>query len=342
MTLLRSMLRSILRRVDIWDILLVALLVAILVMGSFQSPYFLNGTSFSLMFSNFSEKSIMILAMMLIIIVGEIDLSVASVLGLASAILGFLFAAGWPLWLAILVALLSGGVAGLINGLLVTHVGLPSLVVTLGTLALFRGAAYIVLGDRGISNYPDAFTQFGYGSIPGTLIPWTFLVFVGLVVVVALALHGSWVGRQLFAIGNNKDAARFAGIPVARIKLLLFVVSGLVAALAGIIFTARFSSSRADNAIGFELDVITVVLLGGVNIFGGRGSLLGVLLALCTVGALRSALALADYPDQVQSIIIGVLLIASTLGPNLVRRVQDAIVRRRVAPEQPVLQRSTQ
>lgn len=289
-----TLLRSTLRRVDIWDILLVALLVAILVMGSFQSPYFLNGTSFSLMFSNFSEKSIMILTMMLIIIVGEIDLSVASVLGLASAILGFLFAAGWPLWLAMLVALLSGGVAGLINGLLVTRVGLPSLVVTLGTLALFRGAAYIVLGDRGISNYPDAFTQFGYGSIPGTLIPWTFLVFVGLVVVVALALHGSWMGRQLFAIGNNKDAARFAGIPVARIKLLLFVVSGLVAALAGIIFTARFSSSRADNAIGFELDVITVVLLGGVNIFSGRGSLLGVLLAFCTVGALRSALALAD------------------------------------------------
>jgi rhamnose transport system permease protein len=335
-----NILRSILRRVGVWDVLLVALLVAILVMGSIQSPYFLNATSFSLMFSNFSEKSIMILAMMLIIIV-EIDLSVASILGLSSAVLGYLFAAGWPLWLAMIVALLSGGLAGLVNGLLVTRVGLPSLVVTLGTLALFRGAAYIVLGDRGISNYPDAFTQFGYGTIPGTLIPWTFLVFAALVVVVALVLHGSWVGRQLYAIGNNQDAARFAGIPVARIKLLLFVVSGLVAALAGIIFTARFSSSRADNAVGFELDVITVVLLGGVNIFGGRGTLLGVLLALCTVGALRNALGLADYPDQVQSIIVGVLLIASTLGPSLVRRVQDAIVRRRVAPEQTVLQRST-
>jgi len=336
-----KLLSSTLRRFAVWDILLVALLIAILVLGSLQSPYFLNATSFSLIFSNFSEKSIMVLAMMLIIIVGEIDLSVASVLGLSSAILGFLFAAGWPLWPAMLVALASGGLAGLVNGLLVTRVGLPSLVVTLGTLALFRGAAYVVLGDRGISNYPDAFTQFGYGSIPGTLIPWTFLVFAFLAVVVAVVLHGTWVGRQLFAIGNNQDAARFAGIPVARIKLLLFVVSGLVAALAGIIFTARFSSSRADNAVGFELDVITVVLLGGVNIFGGRGSLLGVLLALCTVGALRSALGLADYPDQVQSIIVGLLLIVSTLGPNLVRRVQDALSRRRVAPEQAVLQRNT-
>jgi rhamnose transport system permease protein len=331
---------STIRRFAVWDLLLVALLAAVLVLGSFQSPYFLNATSFSLMFSAFSEKSIMVLAMMLVIIVGEIDLSVASILGLSSATLGFLFAAGWPLWLAMLVALVSGGLAGLFNGLMVTRVGLPSLVVTLGTLALFRGAAYIVLGDRGISSYPDAFTQFGFGSIPGTMVPWTFLVFAVLAVVVAVVLHGSWMGRQLYAIGNNQDAARFAGIPVARIKLLLFVVSGLVAALAGIIFTSRFSSSRADNAVGFELDVITVVLLGGVSIFGGRGSLLGVLLALCTVGALRSALGLADYPDQVQSIIVGVLLIFSTLGPNLVGSVQNALSRRRLAARQADLQRS--
>jgi rhamnose transport system permease protein len=332
--------RSAIRRFAVWDLLLVFALAAVLVLGSFQSPYFLNGASFSLMFSAFSEKSIMVLAMMLIIIVGEIDLSVASILGLSSAILGFLFAAGWPLWLAMLIALASGGLAGLFNGFMVTRVGLPSLVVTLGTLALFRGAAYIVLGERGISNYPDAFTQFGFGSIPGALVPWTFLVFAVLAVIVAVVLHGSWIGRQLYAIGNNQDAARFAGIPVARIKLLLFVVSGLVAALAGIIFTARFASSRADNAVGFELDVITVVLLGGVSIFGGRGSLLGVLLALCTVGALRSALGLADYPDQVQSIIVGVLLILSTLGPNLVGSLQRAWSRRRLAARQGDLQRS--
>jgi rhamnose transport system permease protein len=329
-----KMLRSVIRRVGIWESLLVVLLVAVLVNGSLQSPYFLDVSSFSLMFSDFSEKSIMVLSMMLIIIVGEIDLSVASVLAVASCILGALFAAGWPLWLAMLVVLLVGGLAGLFNGLLVTRVGLPSLVVTLGTLALFRGAAYIVLGERGVSNYPYAFTQFGYGTIPGTLIPWTFLVFVALAVVVGLVLHGSWVGRQLYAIGNNQEAARFAGIPVARIKLVLFVVSGLVSALAGIIFTARFSTSRADSATGYELDVITVVLLGGVNIFGGRGSLLGVLLALFTVAALRDSLALANYPDQVQSIIVGILLIFSVIGPNLIKRLQDALSRRRVVSGQ--------
>jgi rhamnose transport system permease protein len=326
--------RSVIQKVGMWETLLVVLLIAVLINGSNQSPYFLNATSFSLMFSNFSEKSIMVLSMMLIIIVGEIDLSVASVLAFSSAILGVLYAAGWPLLLAMAIALTAGGLAGLLNGLLVTRVGLPSLVVTLGTMALFRGATYIVLGERGISNYPDAFTTFGYGSIPGTLIPWTFLVFFALMVVVAVMLHGSWMGRQLYAIGNNKEAARFAGIAVARIKLLLFVISGMVSALAGIIFTARFSTSRADSAMGYELDVITVVLLGGVNIFGGRGSLLGVLLALFTVGALRDSLAVADYPDQVQSIIVGVLLILSTIGPNAIKRFQDALSRRRAVTGQ--------
>ncbi len=329
-----KLIRSVTSRIGIWESLLVVLLLAVLVNGSFQSPYFLNLSSFSLMFSDFSEKSIMVLSMMLIIIVGEIDISVASVLAFASCILGALFSAGWPLWLAILVVLLAGGLAGLFNGLLVTRVGLPSLVVTLGTYALFRGAAYIVLGERGVSNYPNAFTQFGYSTIPGTLIPWTFLIFVALAVVVGVVLYGSWVGRQLYAIGNNKEAARFAGIPVARIKLVLFVISGLVSALAGIIFTARFSTSRADSATGYELDVITVVLLGGVNIFGGRGSLLGVLLALFTVAALRDSLALANYPDQVQSIIVGILLILSVIGPNLIKRLQDALSRRRVVSGQ--------
>ncbi|HEX8983669.1 MAG TPA: ABC transporter permease [Ktedonobacterales bacterium] len=321
--------RSLSQRMTSWELLLVALLVGVLINGANQSPYFLNATSFSLMFSDFSEKSIMVLAMMLIIIVGEIDLSVASILGFSSAIVGDLFAAGWPLWLAIVAALVVGGLAGLFNGLLVTRLGLPSLVVTLGTLALYRGAAYIVLGERGISTYPNVFTQFGFGDIPGTLIPWTFLIFAVLAIVVGVMLHSSWVGRQLFAIGANKEAARYAGVAVARIKLLLFVVSGLVAALAGIIFTARFATSRADNAVGFELDVITVVLLGGVDIFGGRGSLLGVLLALFTVAALRDSFALANYPDQVQSILVGVLLIVSVLGPLAVKRLQDAWIKRR-------------
>jgi rhamnose transport system permease protein len=269
--------------------------------------------------------------MTLIIIAGEIDLSVASVLGLASVILGVTWSAGIPLGLGMLIVLLVGAAAGLLNGLLVTRLGLPSLVVTIGTLALFRGLAFVVLGDQAVSNFPSAFTTFGFGTIPGTLIPWPFVVFVILALIFMVVLHWTWIGRQIYAVGNNKEAARFAGIRVANLKLALFVLSGLLAALAGIIFTARFSSARPDNALGFELDVVTIVLLGGVNIFGGRGTLVGVILSLFIIGAVRNALGLANISGDIQNIVVGILLIFSVLGPNVAQSIQAAITRRRLA-----------
>lgn len=308
-----------------WEALLALLLILVLGVGSTISPYLLVSSNFSFSISNIMEKAIMVLPMMLIIITGEIDLSVASILGLASAVSGLLVGAGQPLWIALCSALLVGGIAGLLNGLLITGVKLPSLVVTLGTLALYRGLAYVVLGNSAVSNFPAEFTAFGFGSIPGTIFPWSFLVFIVLAVLCMVVLHMSRTGRELYAIGSNAEAAVFAGIRVARIKLFLFVLSGLLAALAGIIFTARFSSARADNALGFELDVITIVLLGGINIFGGKGTLIGVLLSLCVVGTLRNALGLADVTSEIQSIMIGLLLIISVLGPNLMQKIQVAL-----------------
>ena len=321
---LRTFLRS-------WEALLVVLLLLTIILGSSLSPYFFSDFNFSSMVRNFMEKAIMALPMTLIIIAGEIDLSVASILGLASAVLGVTSNAGVPLWLGIIIALLVGVVAGLINGLLVTRLGLPSLVVTLGTLGLYRGLAFVVLGDQAYSNFPDAFTSFGFGNVPGTLIPWSLIVFVLLVVLFMGILHRSWFGRQVYAIGNNREAARFAGIRVAEIKLILYILSGLLSALAGIILTARFSSARADNAIGFELDVVTIVLLGGVNIFGGRGTLVGVILSLFVIGMLRNALGLADVSGDVQNIVVGVLLIFSVLGPNIAQQIQTTLSRRRLA-----------
>lgn len=321
---LRTFLRS-------WEALLVVLLLLTIILGSSLSPYFFSDFNFSSMVRNFMEKAIMALPMTLIIIAGEIDLSVASILGLASAVLGVTSNAGVPLWLGIIIALLVGVVAGLINGLLVTRLGLPSLVVTLGTLGLYRGLAFVVLGDQAYSNFPDAFTGFGFGNVPGTLIPWSLIVFVLLVVLFMGILHRSWFGRQVYAIGNNREAARFAGIRVTEIKLMLYILSGLLSALAGIILTARFSSARADNAIGFELDVVTIVLLGGVNIFGGRGTLVGVILSLFVIGMLRNALGLADVSGDVQNIVVGVLLIFSVLGPNIAQQIQTTLSRRRLA-----------
>ncbi len=314
-----------------WEALLVVLLLVSILLGSLLSPYFLSGFNFYAVTSNIMEIAIMALPMTLIIIVGEIDLSVASVLGLASVVLGFLWQRSNSMPLAIIAALLVGLVAGYFNGVLVTRLALPSLVITIGTLALFRGLAYVVLGDQAVSNFPTAFTNFGFGTIPGTELPWSGLIFAALVLIFAVVLHFSRLGRQLYAMGNNKEAARFAGINVARIKLALFILSGLLAALAGVIFTARFSSARPDNAVGFELEVVTVVLLGGVDIFGGRGSLPGVVLATFIVAILQNILGLKNISGDIQSLAIGLLLILSVLGPNLARRIQVVVARRRLA-----------
>ena len=314
-----------------WEALLVILLVASIGIGAVLSPYFMTGFNFYALTSNIMEIAIMALPMTLIIIAGEIDLSVASVLGLSSVVLGLLWERGNPMWLAIGVALLVGLVAGSLNGLLVTRLALPSLVVTIGALALFRGLAYVVLGDQAVSNFPATFTNFGFSTIPGTEFPWSGLIFAMLAVIFGVVLHFSRVGRQLYAIGNNKEAARFSGINVSRVKLVLFMLSGVIAALAGVIFTARFSSARPDNAVGFELVVVTVVLLGGVNIFGGRGSLLGVVLAIFIIAVLQNVLGLLNISGDIQSLAIGLLLILSVLGPNLARRIQVVIARRRLA-----------
>jgi rhamnose transport system permease protein len=312
-----------------WETLLVVLLIAFVVLGTNLSPYFLSASNFSDMTSNLMEKAIMALPLALIIIAGEIDLSVESMAGLSSALLGFVFLLGWPLWIDIPLVLAAGAVGGLFNGLLVTRAGLPSLVVTLGTLALYRGLASVVLGPQTVSSWPDAFTNFGFGYVPGTLIPWPFVVFAVLAVAFMFVLHRTWIGRQIFAIGKNKEAARYAGIQVAKVKTLLFVLSGTLSALAGVVLTARLSSARADNGQGFVLDVVTATLLGGVNIFGGEGTIAGVVLAVFVIGALRNGLTLADVSPDIQSVLVGALLILSVAGPTAVRRIRSAWSSRR-------------
>ena len=318
-----------------WETLLVVVLLICIVLGSILSPYFLSGFNFYALTSNAMEIAIMALPMTLIIIVGEIDLSVASVLGLASVVLGLIWQTSHSMWLGIVVALLVGALAGLINGTLVTRLSLPSLVVTIGSLALFRGLAYVVLGDQAVSSFPNSFTNLGLGTVPGMELPWSGLIFAILAIICAVVLHFSRLGRQLYAMGNNKEAARFAGINVRNTKLILFFLAGLCSALAGIILTARLSSARPDNGLGLELSVVTVVLLGGVDIFGGRGSLLGVVLAIFILAIIQNVLGLVNISGDIQSLVIGLLLILSVLGPNIARRIQVAIARRRVAAGSP-------
>ena len=310
-----------------WETLLVVALAGLMVLGNALSPFFLTTGNFANLIAALMEVAIMALPMTLIVIAGEIDLSVESSAGLASALLGFLWMSHVPLAVAIPIVLAVGALGGLLNGLLIAHGGLPSLVVTLGTLALFRGLALIVLGPTGVSDFPASFTEIGFGHVPGTPIPWPFVIFLTLALVLGVVLHRTWIGRQVYAIGKNSSAARYSGVRVARVKIGLFVLSGLIAALAGIILTARLSTARADAAQGMTLTVVTVVLLGGVNIFGGSGSIPGVVLAVIAVAVMQNALRLASVTVEVQSIALGLLLILSVVIPNSAHRAKSAIDR---------------
>ena len=312
-----------------WETLLAVALVGLVLLGTSLSPFFLTPGNFSNLIAALMEVAIMALPMTLIIVAAEIDLSVESMAGLASAILGFLWAAGVPLSIAIPAVLIVGALGGLLNGLLVARAGLPSLVVTLGTLALFRGLALIVLGPRGVSNFPPAFTELGFGHVPGTLIPWPFVIFAVLALLLGILLHRTWIGRQVYAIGKSTGAARFSGVRVTRIRIGLFVLAGLIAALAGVILTSRLSSARADAGSGMTLTVVTVVLLGGVNIFGGSGTIPGVVLALLAVAVMQNALRLASVSVEVQSIALGLLLILSVVLPTFAHQAKSAVDRLR-------------
>jgi rhamnose transport system permease protein len=307
-----------------WETLTIVLLVGAIAYGAVSSSDFLSGGNFNSLTSDVVEIALIALPLTLVIVAAEIDLSVASVLGLASALLGALWDAGWAMELIIPVVLVVGAAAGAVNGLLVTRLGLPSLAVTIGTLALYRGLALVILGDKAIADFPDTYTNLGFGTFAGTEIPNPIVLFAVLAVAFGFVLHRTAIGRAIFAIGANEEAARFAGLRVKRVKLWLFVVSGLISALAGLVYTFRFASARADNGAGLELSVVAAVLLGGVSIFGGRGNLLGVVVAVFLLGTIRNALTLNDVSADVLTIVTGGLLLLSVLGPSVAARVREA------------------
>ncbi len=317
-----------------WETLLVALLVVTAVVGSGLSDKFLTADSFTTGSLDLSEVALMALALTLVIVAAEIDLSVASVLALSSAVMASLWNSGLPLEIIMPICLVVGALCGAFNGLLVTRVGLPSLAVTIGTLALFRGLAYVVIGDESVTDFPATWTDRGFGNFAGSFVPNTIVLFAILAVVFAVLLHATPFGRSIYAIGANEEAAYFSGLRVKRIKLTLFVLSGMVAALAGIVISLRNSTAAANVGMGFELTAITAVLLGGVSIFGGRGTIVGVILALLLLGGIQKALLLSESISSYWiQIVTGVLLVGSVLGPNIARRVREARRRSHIKEE---------
>jgi rhamnose transport system permease protein len=299
-----------------WETLLLLLLGGTIAFGASVSPYFLEPTNLFYICLNVGEVAIMALPLTLIVITGEIDLSVASMLGLTGVLMAELFKHGCPIWPAMLAAVALGMILGAFNGFLVTRLGLPSLAVTIGTLTLYRGIAQGILPTDTIGGFPTHLTAIGVTPIPGTHIPYSIAFFAALAVVFAVVLHATPLGRAIFAIGTGQEAAFFAGIRVKRIKFWLYVLSGMLCGFAGVLWTLRFASARYDAGVGMELYVVTIVLLGGVSIFGGRGTVAGVVLAVAVLGTLQTALTADLMPAQDQNIIVGALLLASVIVPN--------------------------
>lgn len=325
------------KALDTWERILIALIVLVylgfgLGIDGFFTPYALADSTY-----NFSEKALIALAMALLVIGGEIDLSIAATMALASMAMGFAMKAGAGTATMVLAALATGAACGALNGWLVTRWKLPSIVVTIGTLSLYRGLAQVVLGDQAITGYPETLVTWGNGylgdllDLPWLIVPIEFAVMLVAALLVGLFLHATVHGRRIYAIGANATAARFSGIAVDRYRMGLFVFAGVMAALAAVLLTGRIGSTRPNLAMGWELDAVTIVILGGVSILGGKGSVVGTLLAAVLLGSFTFAMGMLNVTGIVVSMVVGGLLIVAMVLPLYLRRFMA-----RVRPGAPV------
>jgi rhamnose transport system permease protein len=302
-----------------WELILLVMLAVVMILNGRLSEYFWDPTNLGDATPIFAEKGLMVLGMALLILCREIDLSVASIIALSSLLMGFAAQSGADWFVLLLVGVGTGTLCGFFNGFLVVRFAVPSIAITLGTMSLFRGIAQAVLGDTALTAYPESFGNLGQGyALP--YIPISFLTFLVLALCVAVFLAQTRWGRNLYAIGNNPDAARFSGIPVSRYRLLLFTFAGTMAGLSAVFLTSRITTTRPNIAQGWELDVITMTVLGGVSIAGGVGNILGVVLSVLLLGMIQFGMGLINIPGIVASIIIGILMVLAIALPPVIKR----------------------
>jgi len=300
-----------------WETFLILIVVLVCVMNSYLSPYFLDPWNLSDATFNFTEKALIALPMAMLIIVKEIDISVAAIISLSSTLMGLVAQMGAPVYVVAFVGILVGAGCGLVNGILVTRFKIPSIVVTIGTMSLFRGISYILLGDQVVRDYPDGFEFFGQGYVY-----WVFsfelVLFVFFALVFYWLLHRTIFGRYTYAIGNNPTASYYSGIKVDKHRLILFTLVGVMSGVASVLLTSRLGSTRPSIAMGWELSIITMVVLGGVSILGGSGTIAGVVLAVILMGLVTFGMGLLNIPGIVMTIIVGVMLITVVSLPVLI------------------------
>jgi rhamnose transport system permease protein len=301
-----------------WEALLFVILVGVVVVNSLLSEHFLDAVNLFDATLNFTEKAIMAMPMVFLIILGDIDISVASIMALSSLFMGMAGLGGAETPVLIVVGLGVGLLAGLLNGFIITRFDIPAIAVTLGTMSLYRGVSNAVLGDKAFTTYPEDFGVLGQGYAIAGIVPWQLLIFAAIAIVAAVLRNMTIVGRYSLAIGNSKTAARFSGVPVARVRLAAFALSGLCAGVASILLTSRIGSTRPNIASGWELDVITTAVLGGVAITGGKGNIPGVIIAIFLLGFMKFGMGVLNVPGKVMNIVTGVLLIVAILLPKAV------------------------
>lgn len=312
-----------------WEWMLVVIFIIVFAINSNLSEYFLDGGLLVSATSTFLDKAFLVMPMVFIIILGDIDISVASIVALSSVIMAVSYNAGLPMPLAMILCVVVSTICGWINGVLIVKFKeLSAVIVTLSTMIIYRGIAYIILEDQASGKFPTWFNYLGWGSV-GT-VPFILIVFVLIAVLFALLLHKTTFGRRVFGMGSNITSSRFSGVQVDKVKIIVFTMAGFMAGITALFLTSRMGSTRPNVALGYELDVITMVVLGGVSTSGGKGRMIGAIMAIFLIGYLRYGLGLVNIPAQSLLIIIGLLLIFAVMVPNLSSKVNLMLTKKAV------------
>ena len=320
----QSSLKSLLLR---WEGLLVLIFLAVNVMNICISPYYLNARNLFTNINNFMDKALIALPMAFVLLLGDIDLSVGGNVCLSATMLGIVYNTTGNMWLGILACLLTGTICGALNGIIMTKfTELAPMIVTLATNIIYRGLSERILGDGSTGGMTQVtwFTDIFYGRL-FKLIPYPIIIFAVLAVVFGLVMHKTVFGRQMFAVGANKKAAAYAGIKVEKVRMIVFTLTGLMCGFAAIFYCAKLGSVKSDVADGFDLEAISMCVLGGISTAGGKGTMVGAVIAIFIIGLLRYGLGLINLSGQTIRIIIGALLIAVVLYPTI----QEAIKNRK-------------
>jgi rhamnose transport system permease protein len=300
-----------------WEYMLFCILVIVMVVDSIVAPEFLNAANILKLFQQYVEEAIIGVVVVLLLISGNIDISIAGIVALSATVFGVLFRAHTAIYLCVVAALATGTFCGWLNGVIVVKAQIPSIIVTLATMSLYRGFAYILLQDQGVYGFPNSVLYVGNGNVPGTVIPIEIPIFLFSIGICWIILHKLVVGKKIYAVGLNPRTCYLSGIDVKRIHLSLFATSGFVYACSAILLVTRIGSVRPNIATGFELDTISTAVFGGIAIFGGSGTVGGYVISALTLGFIRAGLNLKNVSGQFTAIISGVVLIASILVNNI-------------------------